>query len=117
VSGRKNTGKNTKMIKLNALFKTRSQDIREDDKRDPVVLYRIETDLEIIIEENIFFKEDVAIGEFYIELKRWLLNIENQVITDFGYYTIEYDEDIPILEFKVASKGIRIQSIWGRFQV
>jgi hypothetical protein len=53
-------------------FTTPASDIPEDLKKDPAVVYRIDGDFEIKINGSVYFKENIALLEFYLYLDRWI---------------------------------------------
>ncbi|KAA1036990.1 hypothetical protein ERX35_010070 [Macrococcus equipercicus] len=62
-------------------------------KKDITKLIFIEGDLTIKINNILFFKESIAMLEFYFYLDKWLKYIYDFEVVDFEYYSIEIEED------------------------
>lgn len=75
----------------------------------------IEGYLMIYINEKIFFHEEcILLVELAKHLHRWMQKIELNLITDFYYESMDY-EDKPILHFVNKEKYWQIYSVWEQF--
>jgi hypothetical protein len=99
-------------------FTTDETDIPKSLKKDPSVAFRIEGDFEIKINGTLYFKENIALLEFYLYLRRWISGMEkNKAPREFQYYSLEYDEDEPIISVIPFNQKARLASIWALEQV
>lgn len=99
-------------------FTSGESDIPKRLIKDPSVAYRIEGDFQIKINDTLYFKENIALLEFYLYLRRWLLDIEkNGGAREIHYYTLEYDEDEPIISVIPFDRKARLTSIWALEQL
>ncbi|MEK4349234.1 hypothetical protein MKX41_00210 [Paenibacillus sp. FSL R5-0475] len=80
------------------------------------LLADIEGEIEIIINNKIFFSEKyLLLLEFGIELKKWWVKVKSNEKTSFSYETMSFNEG-PILEFAHIAEGKwRIFSQWQKF--
>ena len=75
----------------------------------------LEGDLLIFINERIFFNEEcILLVELAKHLHRWMQKIERNLITDFYYESMDY-EDKPILHFVNKETYWQIHSVWKQF--
>ncbi|MBC6310001.1 hypothetical protein HCJ66_10660 [Listeria sp. FSL L7-1582] len=83
-------------------------------KSIPSQLMNIEGDLNIVINNQIFFEEPIALYEFYCYLDRWLYDWEKGHKISFEYVSMESEEN-PLLAFKLTTSGFQIFSVWQQY--
>ncbi|MGP4066380.1 DUF7878 domain-containing protein [Oceanobacillus sp. M65] len=102
---------------INISFKLTS-DISNIDykkKKDYSNVYNIQGMLNIRINNELFFSEEIALLEFYIQVKKWF---RNKLDGSFYYNTIEVeDEDNPLIKFVASDNKYFISSPWGQSQI
>ncbi|WLR41841.1 hypothetical protein LC087_13455 [Bacillus carboniphilus] len=105
-------------IEINYQFTSGASEIPKNRRKDPSIAYMIEGDLIIRINNRLYFKENLALLEFYLCLDDWFKNIKKKhKIIEFKYYTLEYEEDQPIIELLPFNDKARLKSIWEEEQV
>lgn len=102
---------------INISFKLTS-DISNIDykkKKDYSNVYNIQGMLNIRINNELFFSEEIALLEFYIQVKKWF---RSKLDGSFYYNTIEVeDDDNPLIKFVASSNKYFISSPWGESQI
>lgn len=102
---------------INISFKLTS-DISNIDykkKKDYSNVYNIQGMLDIRINNELFFSEEIALLEFYIQVKKWF---RNKLDGSFYYNTIEVeDDDNPLIKFVASDNKYFISSPWGKSQI
>ncbi|WP_044746938.1 hypothetical protein [Bacillus alveayuensis] len=94
-------------------FTSNESDIPKRLRKDPSTAFRIEGDFKIRINDQLYFEENIALLEFYLYLNKWISKIEKKgTVPEFRYYSLEYDEDEPIISLLPFDKKARINSIW-----
>ncbi|WP_233880040.1 DUF7878 domain-containing protein [Virgibacillus halodenitrificans] len=84
-------------------------------KKDFSNVYNIQGMLNIRIENELFFSEEIALLEFYIQVKKWL---SNKFDGSFYYNTIEVEgDDNPLIKFVASDNNYFISSPWGQDKV
>ncbi|MEC0777557.1 DUF7878 domain-containing protein, partial [Bacillus licheniformis] len=67
-------------------------------RKGPSVAMRVEGELEIKINEITYFKENIALLEFYVSLNEWIKkNKKKNKVTEYRYYTMGYEKGEPII--------------------
>lgn len=75
----------------------------------------IEGDMQIYVNDEVFFDTVVNVVELAIQLGKWLEAIRHGHMRNFIHDTIDHDE--PILNFTIQEKGVQLYSIWQEFEV
>lgn len=93
--------------------------ISNKQKRDVPSILAVDALLTIKINNALYFEAELAILEFYKALFKWKEKIKNDVIPEFHYYTIEYDdyEDGAILSLLPFSDKARVKTIWAEAEL
>ncbi|WP_256254652.1 DUF7878 domain-containing protein [Bacillus licheniformis] len=87
-------------------------------RKGPSVAMRVEGELEIKINEITYFKENIALLEFYVSLNEWIKkNKKKNKVTEYRYYTMEYEEDEPIISLIPFDNKARLTTIWETQQL
>ncbi|MCI4126258.1 hypothetical protein [Bacillus haynesii] len=99
-------------------FTSDESDIPMKMRKDPSVAMRVEGELEIKINENTYFKENIALLEFYVSLNEWIKKIQKKnKVTEYRYYTMEYEKDEPIISLIPFDYQARLTTIWKTEQL
>ena len=75
----------------------------------------IEGDMQIYVNDEVFFETVVNVVELGIQIGRWAEAIRHGYMIDFAYDTINHDE--PVLNFTVQKDGVQLYSIWQQFDM
>lgn len=89
--------------------------INDRDRKDVAKILAVDALCIITINNQLYFKAELAIFEFYKALYVWKQQVEEGGLYPFHYYTIEYDEyeDGAILSLIPFSNKARITTIWA----
>lgn len=94
------------------MFTTNPQEIDISLKKNKCILSRLEGDLKIYLDNNLYFNESgILLAELCIEILRWLKDLDENFKV-FQYWTIDYSE-APIIEIVQLGEGYRFNSVWG----
>ncbi|MBU8785256.1 MULTISPECIES: DUF7878 domain-containing protein [Bacillus] len=105
-------------VEFNYKFTSEEADIPKKMKKDPSVAMRVEGELEIRINGNTYFKENIALLEFYASLNEWIKKVKKKnKVTEYRYYTMEYEEDEPIISLIPFDHKARLMTIWETQQL
>jgi hypothetical protein len=85
--------------------------------RDYKILSDIEGKLRIYINKKVFFEDDyILLMEFGVLLLSWIKHLKLNIVEDFSYNSMDYD-DGSILEFISTNDNMwRIYSDWQNFE-
>ena len=75
----------------------------------------IEGDMQITVNDDVFFESVVNVVELGIQLGRWEEAIRHGYVCDFDYESFKHEE--PILNFTIHEGGVKFSSIWQQFEV
>ena len=78
---------------------------------------RVEGELEIKINEITYFKENIALLEFYVSLNEWIKRTRKNKVTEYRYYTMEYEKGEPIISLIPFDYKARLTTIWKTQQL
>lgn len=98
-------------------FVTDKSMISNKDKKDVAKILNVDATFTIKINDELYFKEDLPILEFYKTLFLWKEEVlKKSDIPEFHYYSIEYDEyeDGSILSLIPFGNKARVKSIWAK---
>lgn len=99
-------------VEFNYLFTTNFAHYTPKERRDSSIALEADATFEIKINNDEYFKEDIAILEFYIYLEKWLKKLKRTDI-DFKYFTLEVDDDEPLISLlKFNDKSARLKVLW-----
>lgn len=89
--------------------------ISNKDKRNIPLILGVEAIFRIKVNDDLYFEEELAILELYKALFRWKEKIEENKVTEFHYYSVEYADyhDGSIISLLPFSDKARLKSIWG----
>ena len=105
-------------VEFNYQFTSDESDIPKKMRKDPSVAMRVEGKFEIKINGNTYFKENLALLEFYVSLNEWIKKIKKKnKATEYRYYTMEYEEDEPIISLIPFDNKARLTTIWETQQL
>jgi hypothetical protein len=91
---------------------TTDKSMIEKKKKDYANVYRIDGELKLEVNGEVFFQEDIAILEFYLQLKKWF---SKKVNNSFYYHTLEVEDDEnPIIKFVAAGDNYYLSSPWSK---
>ncbi|WP_010199778.1 DUF7878 domain-containing protein [Bacillus sp. m3-13] len=93
--------------------------ISNTHSRDVPTILSIDATLTVKIINEVYFKADIAILEFYKALLKWKQEVTTSHIPAFHYYSIEYDdyEDGAILSMLPFADKARITTIWAEVDI
>ncbi|MDI5789192.1 hypothetical protein PO124_14470 [Bacillus licheniformis] len=83
-------------MKFDYKFTSDESDIPMKMRKGPSVAMRVEGELEIKINEITYFKENIALLEFYVSLNEWIKRTRKNKVTEYRYYTMEYERANPL---------------------
>lgn len=66
---------------------------------------------QILINDILYFEEEIAILEFFMNIDRWIENSKN-TITDFNYSSIEYEEKDPLISVLIQENDAYLEVLW-----
>ncbi|MGX4667838.1 DUF7878 domain-containing protein [Cerasibacillus sp. JNUCC 74] len=91
---------------------TTNKSMIEKKKKDYANVYRIDGELKLEVNGEVFFQEDIAILEFYLQLKKWF---SKKVNNSFYYHTLEVEDDEnPIIKFVAVGDNYSLSSPWSQ---
>ncbi|MDN5390051.1 MULTISPECIES: DUF7878 domain-containing protein [Bacillus] len=109
---------NIQKVKFDYKFTSDESDIPMKMRKDPSVAMRVEGELEIKINEKTYFKENIALLEFYVSLNEWIKKIKKKnKVTEYRYYTMEYEKGEPIISLILFDYKARLTTIWETQQL
>ena len=108
----------SKQIEFLYQFTTNQSYIPKGWEKDSAIVLRVSGDFDIKVDGISYFRDDIALLEFYLYLERWLAIIESDKydIPEFHYYTLEIDEDEPLISIIPFDNNdkVRLTSIWRK---
>ncbi|MFT0801055.1 hypothetical protein VSK91_06310 [Bacillus swezeyi] len=105
-------------VEFHYQFTSDESDIPKKMRKDPSVALKVEGKFEIEINGNTYFKENLALLEFYVSLNEWNKKIKKKnKVTEYRYYTMEYEEEEPIISLIPFDNKARLTTIWETQQL
>ncbi|KWZ65104.1 DUF7878 domain-containing protein [Bacillus altitudinis] len=105
-------------VEFNYMFTSDEKDIPKSMKKDPSTALRVEGEFKIVINGEVYFEENIALLEFYASLHDWIKKIKKKnKVTEYRYYTMEYEEDDPIISVIPFDNKARLTTIWETQQL
>lgn len=99
-------------------FTSEEADIPRKMKKDPSAAMRVEGEFKIKINGIVYFEENIALLEFYASLNEWIKKIKKKnKVVEYRYYTMEYEEDEPIISLIPFDNKARLTTIWETQQL
>ncbi|MEC1193243.1 hypothetical protein P9C02_22740 [Bacillus paralicheniformis] len=99
-------------------FTSEEADIPKKMKKDPSAAMRVEGEFKIKINGIVYFEENIALLEFYASLNEWIKKIKKKnKVAEYRYYTMEYEEDEPIISLIPFDYKARLTTIWETQQL
>ena len=107
----------TNKIDFEYVFTSNKEAISNKQRRDVPSILVVDALFVIKINNKLFFKEEIAILEFYKSLLKWTEITTDNQLEEFHYYTIEYDEYengslLSLVPYSDTQAGIK--SIWSK---
>lgn len=93
-------------------FNGNQEDIPKGEEKNPATVFIIEGKLSITIDGVLYFSEEIALLEFYLYLNRWIKDLDQHIQKNYNYFTIEADEEEPIISLQYYNNLGRLKSIW-----
>ncbi|ART75107.1 hypothetical protein B4U37_03180 [Sutcliffiella horikoshii] len=93
--------------------------ISNRDSKNVATILSIDATLTVKIIDEVYFKADIAILEFYKALLKWKQEVTTSHIPAFHYYSIEHDdyEDGAILSMLPFADKARITTVWAEVDI
>ncbi|MFJ7667048.1 hypothetical protein ACIQXI_08060 [Lysinibacillus sp. NPDC097195] len=93
--------------------------ISNKDNRNVSCILSVDAILQIQMNDELYFEEELALLEFYKSLYVWKEKLKEDARLEFHYFSIEYDnyEDGAILSLIPFSNKARVKSIWAKSSV
>jgi hypothetical protein len=102
----------SKELNFTYKFNGNREDIPQGDEQNPATVFLVDGNFSITIDGVLYFSEDIALLEFYLYLNRWINDLDHQVQKNYDYFTMEADEEEPIISLQYYNNFGRLKSIW-----
>jgi hypothetical protein len=102
----------SKELAFSYKFNGNRDDIPKGEEQNPATVFLVDGNLSIKIDNVLYFSEDIALFEFYLYLDRWMNELSLQLEKNYNYFSIEVEEEDPIISFQYYNSLGRIRSIW-----